>query len=258
MVSSPTADGDNAICCQEANMLQGYRTALTRLLHSELPVPALVLPLIRVLYRVAVYISEGLALVYKWLVLVPVMRAVCTEVGPGLRIERMPYIRGNGVIRLGSQVYLSGKIGIGLSSRSANVVPQLVIGDRSFIGHECSFNLRHGIHIGTECLLAGGIIIQDNDGHPLDANARRAGEPAPESAVAAVHIGDGVWIGRRCLILKGVRIGDNAIVGAGSVVVRDVPANTLVAGNPARVIRTLENDVQHSEQRQSLMEMPHA
>jgi acetyltransferase-like isoleucine patch superfamily enzyme len=230
-------------------MLQRYRHLLVRLLHSELPVPRLLLPLIRALYRAGVLTREGLALLYKWLVLVPVMRAICTEVGRGLRLERMPYIRGSGIIRIGADVYLSGQIGIGLSSRSAGVTPTLVIGDRTFIGHECAFNLRHGIHIGAECLLAGGIMIQDNDGHPIEAAARRAGEPAPESAVAAVTIGDGVWIGRRAMILKGVTIGDNAIIGAGSLVLHDVPANAIVAGNPARLIRMLAEQ----DDRQALM-----
>lgn len=240
-------------------MLQRYRTALIRLLHSELPTPALLLPLIRRLYRTGVYAGEAGNLLYKWLVLVPVMRAVCTELGSGLRIERMPYIRGSGEIRIGAQVYLSGKIGIGLSGRSPAIVPALVIGDGTFIGHECSFNLRHGIHIGRQCLLAGGIVIQDNDGHPIDAVARRAGEPAPESAVAAVTIADGVWIGRRAMILKGVTLGENAIVGAGSVVLHDVPANTIVAGNPARVIRTLAlPEQQDSDDRKALLRSENA
>jgi acetyltransferase-like isoleucine patch superfamily enzyme len=54
---------------------------------------------------------------------------------------------------------------------------------------------------------------------------------------APVHIGSHVWIGARALILKGVRIGDGAVVAAGSVVTRDVPSRALVAGNPAQVIR---------------------
>lgn len=239
-------------------MLQRYRAVLIRILHSELPVPALMLPLIRRLYQAGVYAGEAVSLFYKWLVLLPVMRAICAEVGPGLRIERMPYIRGNGEIRIGRQVYLSGKIGIGLSGRSPTVVPTLVIGDETFVGHECSFNLRHGIYIGRQCLLAGGIIIQDNDGHPIDAAARRAGEPAPESTVAIVTIADGVWVGRRAMILKGVTVGENAIVGACSVVLHDVPANTIVAGNPARVIRTLElPERQNGEARNALL-MPDA
>jgi acetyltransferase-like isoleucine patch superfamily enzyme len=254
MVSLLCSGGDNDLPWKEPRMLQRYRTALIRLLHSELPVPGLLLPLIRRLYQIGVYAGEATNLLYKWLILVPVMRAVCTRVGSGLRIERMPYIRGVGEIHIGTQVYLSGRIGIGLSGRSPSVVPILEIGDGTFIGHECSFNLRHSIRIGRQCLLAGGVVIQDNDGHPIDAEARRAGEPAPESAVAAVTIADGVWIGRRAMILKGVTLGENAIVGAGSVVLHDVPANTIVAGNPARVIRTLQpSECLDSDTRKTLL-----
>jgi maltose O-acetyltransferase len=57
-----------------------------------------------------------------------------------------------------------------------------------------------------------------------------------------VHIGDNVWIGRSAIILPGVTIGDNAVVAAGAVVTKDVPDATLVAGNPARVVRTLVVD----------------
>ena len=59
---------------------------------------------------------------------------------------------------------------------------------------------------------------------------------------APVVIGNRVWIGCNALVLKGVRIGDGAVVAAGTVVTRDVPANSLVGGNPARVIRELAND----------------
>lgn len=223
-------------------MNPSLKQALVRLLHSDLPMPAALKPVWRMAWRLGVYASESVALLYKWLVVSPVMRAICEEVGEGLRIERIPYVRGQGHILIGQQVYLSGKINIGLARKSPDIMPTLRIGDRTFVGHDCSFNLRQGITIGQECLLAGGIFIQDNDGHPVDAVARRAGEPAPESAVAPVVIADGVWIGRRSLILKGVTIGENAIVGAGSVVTKDVPANAVVAGNPARVLRTLDPD----------------
>lgn len=228
-------------------MNNALKQAIVRLLHSDLPQPAALKPLWRLAYRVGVYASEGVSLLYKWLVVSPVMRALCDDVGPGLRIERIPYIRGSGRIVIGRGVYLSGKINIGLSGSSPSVTPTLRIGDGTFVGHECSFNLRHGIHIGNECLLAGGIVVQDHDGHPLDAVRRRAGEPAPESEVAAVSIADGAWIGRRSIILKGVSIGENAVVGAGSLVTRDVPANTVVAGNPARVIKTLDDPLSDRE-----------
>ena len=59
---------------------------------------------------------------------------------------------------------------------------------------------------------------------------------------APITIGDGVWIGGSSIILAGVTIGDNAVIGAGSVVTRDVPKNAVVAGNPAKIIRYIENE----------------
>lgn len=97
---------------------------------------------------------------------------------------------------------------------------------------------REHVSLGDYCLLGPGVVIIDNDSHPpvLDAIERRQAPPS-----APVRIGNNVWIGMRSLITKGVSIGDNAIIAAHSVVTRDVPANTLVGGNPARVIRQLEH-----------------
>jgi acetyltransferase-like isoleucine patch superfamily enzyme len=62
--------------------------------------------------------------------------------------------------------------------------------------------------------------------------------PRPKLKTAPVKIGDNVWIGMNAVILKGVTIGDNSIVAAGAVVTKSVPANTIVAGNPAAVVKT--------------------
>jgi maltose O-acetyltransferase len=72
--------------------------------------------------------------------------------------------------------------------------------------------------------------------HPLEADVRRSGL----EYARPVHIGHDVWIGGGAIILPGVTIGDGSVVGAGSVVVRDVPAAKVVAGNPARILRSLE------------------
>jgi len=126
-------------------------------------------------------------------------------------------------------------------------LPELIVGDGTFIGHECGLQSGRSIRIGRNCLLAGGVQVFDMDGHPLDANLRRAGEPTPYEAIAPVIIGDDVWVGAGAIILKGVTIGDRAIVAARSVVTKDVPPDTIVAGNPARVVREMSVAVEMPE-----------
>lgn len=86
------------------------------------------------------------------------------------------------------------------------------------------------VTIGEEVAIAEDVLIRDSDSHEVAGSARESTAP--------VHIGDHVWIGARATILKGVTIGDGAIVAACSVVTRDVPARALVAGVPATVKRT--------------------
>jgi acetyltransferase-like isoleucine patch superfamily enzyme len=87
-----------------------------------------------------------------------------------------------------------------------------------------------GIAIGRRCLIGPGVHIYDSDFHPLAAAER--GISAPRTA--AVRIDDDVFIGSAAIVLKGVSVGAGSVVGAGAVVITDVPADTIVAGNPAR------------------------
>ena len=90
------------------------------------------------------------------------------------------------------------------------------------------------IDIGSDCLFSWKIDIRCGDGHPIidDASGRKINPARP------IEIGDHVWLGADVQILKGVRIGTGSIVGTRSLVTRDVPAHTLAAGAPARVLRT--------------------
>ncbi len=212
------------------------RTA-DNLLRIGLVTPGFARPLVRALYRAGVALAELFRWGYAALIVRPVVTALAV-VGPGLRIERIPYIRGYGRIRLGARVSLSGKLGIAFS-RHGPGKPELIVGDGTFLGHECAFLIAERVEIGAACLLAGGVRVQDHDGHPLDAAARRRGDPVPPEQIRPVRIGNNVWVGARAIILKGVTIGDNAVVGAGSVVRDDVPANTVVTGNPAVPIKAL-------------------
>ena len=90
------------------------------------------------------------------------------------------------------------------------------------------------IVVGDGVMMANGTYITDSDWHTVYDRTRRA------DAVTPVHIGDNVWLGDHATVLKGVTIGENSVVAARSVVTRDVPANVIVAGNPARVVRELD------------------
>lgn len=91
------------------------------------------------------------------------------------------------------------------------------------------------ITIADKTLIGAGTLITDSDWHAIDPE-RRHTEIGP---TAPVHIGHNVLIGTRCVILKGVTIGADSVIGAGSIVTRDIPAGVIAAGNPCRVIKPL-------------------
>jgi len=92
------------------------------------------------------------------------------------------------------------------------------------------------VTIGDGAMLARGVVVSDCDWHGLYDRVTAVQQPGP------VHIGVNAWLGDGCFVGKGVTIGDNAVVGARAVVVHDVPANTVVAGNPAKPVKELDPD----------------
>lgn len=93
------------------------------------------------------------------------------------------------------------------------------------------------ITIGDNVKIGGGTCIYTSDYHSLNSCIRASDNDLKFRKNAPVTIEDGVFIGARCIVLKGVTIGRNSIIGAGSIVTKDVPANQLWAGNPAKMIR---------------------
>lgn len=108
------------------------------------------------------------------------------------------------------------------------------LGARSFINYDCVFLDCNTISIGKEVQIGPGVHIYTAT-HPLDAATRRSGLEAAHPVV----IGDGVWLGGGAIVCPDVKIGENTVVGAGSVVTRDLPGNVVAAGNPCRVLRSL-------------------
>jgi acetyltransferase-like isoleucine patch superfamily enzyme len=109
------------------------------------------------------------------------------------------------------------------------------------------------IEIGSYCIMSWNVGIADSDFHPIDAAQRRVDSlalapfyeqrpPRPPLRTKPVRIHDNVWIGMGALVLKGVEIGENSIVAAGAVVTKSVPANVVVAGNPAVVVKELKRE----------------
>ncbi len=92
------------------------------------------------------------------------------------------------------------------------------------------------VKIGRGTMLASNAYVTDSDWHGTYDRTQEAGK------AAAIELGENVWIGDSAIVCKGVTIGDNSIIGAGSVVVHDVPANVIAAGNPARVVKELDPD----------------
>lgn len=111
------------------------------------------------------------------------------------------------------------------------------VGDRFYANFGCVILDVCEVRIGDGCLLAPGVHIYTAT-HPVSAAERAAGKEYGRP----VHIGKNVWLGGQAVIMPGVTIGDNVVVGAGAVVTKDVPDNVIVVGNPAKILRRLTDE----------------
>ncbi|MBD2857988.1 acyltransferase [Spongiibacter sp. KMU-158] len=111
---------------------------------------------------------------------------------------------------------------------------RIEIGDNVLMSPGTRISASDEIIIGNGVMMAHGVYITDSDWHGIYDRTERSANKTP------VHIGNNVWLGDRATVLKGVTIGENSIVAACAVVTRDVPANVVVAGNPAVVVKNLD------------------
>lgn len=115
------------------------------------------------------------------------------------------------------------------------------VGKNFFANYHCTILDNGGVEIGDNVMFAPNVSLY-TVGHPLDSALR---QQAWEQA-QPIKIGNDVWLGGNVVVLPGVTIGDNVVVGAGAVVTKDIPANSLAAGNPCRVLREItEKDREH-------------
>jgi acetyltransferase-like isoleucine patch superfamily enzyme len=123
------------------------------------------------------------------------------------------------------------------------ITGKIIIGNNCDLNGTC-FVSYDEIEIGNFCQFASSSIISDTDFHPVDPKSRlkqMKGESFSFDSVSKkkIKIGNNVWVGWGTVILKGVTIGENSIIAAGSVVVSDIPSNCIAAGNPAKPVKNI-------------------
>jgi acetyltransferase-like isoleucine patch superfamily enzyme len=169
----------------------------------------------------------------------PILRTMCIKAGERLMLDPgtgMPVLYGLDVI-LGGGVHLSGRSTFAGALRNDGRRPRLTVGNETYLGHRLIISADDEVAIGSHVHVADDVYICGYDAHPMDPIARRS-QPGPVDYTGAsrIVIEDDAWICQGSIVLKGVRIGAGAVVGAHAVVTKDVPASAIVAGNPARVI----------------------
>ena len=154
------------------------------------------------------------------------------HLGKRVRIWGRPSVRTEGKLIVRDRVRLVSTIAV--TELVTSPGGTLEIGESAFINYGCSIAADELVRIGPRCSLGTHVIIMDNDFHQVDPEHRNE---RPESRPIVLE--ENVWVGARAIILRGVTIGAGSVIGAGSIVTRDVPARSVAVGMPARVIRTL-------------------
>ena len=180
-----------------------------------------------------------------------ILRALLTgrktcRLEPGARLARGARIANaqasSDAIRIGANSLVAGQL---MTFAHGG---RIVLGQYCYVGENSRVWSGASVTMGNYVLIAHNVMIMDNFTHPIDFQARREHARATMSGRHAatidlgdrpIVIGDDVWIGANSIIMRGVSIGDRAIVSAGSVVREDVPADAVVSGNPAAIIRSL-------------------
>jgi acetyltransferase-like isoleucine patch superfamily enzyme len=161
------------------------------------------------------------------------------RLGPGSRLMRPHTIEGRDAIAVGDGVTIRGHSWIAAIRRwnDQRFEPEISIGDGTYIGNYCCITAIDRVAIGPGCVLSERVYIGDN----LHGYAPEAGPvmAQPLSSKGPVALGKACWLGVGVSVLSGVTLGDHVVVGAGAVVTKSFPSRVVIAGNPARLVRSL-------------------
>lgn len=147
-------------------------------------------------------------------------------------------------IQIGTDTYVRGELKV------LRYGGKIIIGNDSYVGKNSKIWSGHEVCIGHRVLISDNVFISDTNSHELNSKDRHrtykglftTGPPSEKGNIntGKIFLGDDAWISYGAIILKGVNIGKQSIVAAGSVVTKDVPSGVLVAGNPAKIIKELD------------------
>ena len=154
------------------------------------------------------------------------------------KLIRLPiFIRGRRFIKFGD----SFVTGYGCRIEAlGDGNPIINIGKNTQINDYCHIAAVEKISIGNNVMMGSKVFITDHDHGQFNKASIRIAVSERKLISKAIHIGDNVWIGENVVILKGVTIGNNSIIGASAVVTKDIARNSLVVGNPAKVVKILQ------------------
>jgi acetyltransferase-like isoleucine patch superfamily enzyme len=163
----------------------------------------------------------------------PLFQARCASFGKNVSLDGLPFVNGHVEIHIGNNVYLGGHIDVASARFLDN--PKLIIKDGAELGWGVKLTVNREVVIEENARVSFDCRISDSDGHPREADLRMQNAPVNPRDIRAVRIGRNAWIGNGTHIMKGVTIGEGAIIGANSVVITDIPPYCLALGNPAEV-----------------------
>jgi len=225
----------NKVKEQNTWYLKFIYNAYMKLRHADMPV---IFPIHQILRLVREIWLGGMDWILSFFINQPIFKLYCKKYGKGIRLYGgIPEILGDLHMYIGNNVSMHGK-----STFSAGRVfkaPMLIIGDNSYLGYGLDIMLADKVVIGNNVMIANDVRIIGYDAHPIDPLKRVEGEAADQSGSGVIEIKDNVWVGLNSIILKGVIIGEDSVVAAGSVVTKDVEPRSVVAGNPAKVVKKI-------------------
>ena len=165
------------------------------------------------------------------------------EIDGSVSVNQATFLHGSGCVKLGNGIVFGFVHGGYYSKHVSELIARkstskISLGDRTLCNNNLFISAWDSVTIGEDCLIGHNCEFSDANGHEIDPSRRREFP----GLIQPIVIGNNVWFGHNCKILKGTRIGDNSIVAAGAVVSGEFSANVIIGGVPAKVLRALDTN----------------